>query len=123
MAPLDGSETIFQPRAERSIPRQTLGGLSLLLVVALTLGAARSGALVSATRDGGFERAAAVMPRTVHEAQRRCQRERTDVRPASEASGGRVAAHAMPLPALGETIEPVRPLRAALIDLPPPARG
>jgi len=117
------SESIFEARTSRSIPRQTLGGLSLLLVVALTFGAARSGALVHTARDTGFQRVAAVLPKTVHETQRRSQRERPDARAISRASNRTCAGLGAPILPDFDAVESIEPLRCALIDLPPPALG
>lgn len=121
---MDDSNPTFRALGARSIPRQTLGGLSLLLVVALTIGAARSGALVSeAARLSGVERAAAVLPRTVHLSERRLQRERPDARLAHVLSKARLIRDDGRVPVLVERIDGVPTLRAGLIDLPPPARA
>ena len=112
------------PDKARSIPRQALGGLSLLLVVALTFGAARAGALpTDGARDPGFQRAVAVLPKTVQQAERRLQRERPDVRLDRAAQATRRApAAAFPRIAPDRT-DHVAPLREALLDLPPPDRA
>ncbi len=124
MTTLDDFSPTFDPRTARSIPRQTLGGLSLLLVVALTFGAARSGALLSEAGGGvGAERAAAMLPKTVVIADRRLQRERPEVRccvgptaVADQPSAPRSALR-------GDRAEGRALLREGLIDLPPPARA
>jgi len=124
VATLHDSNPTFRAPTARSIPRQTLGGLSLLLVVALTIGAARSGALMGeAARQSGIERAAAVLPRTVHHSERRAQRERPDARLASRPSRSRWIDEVRPVLVGDEDGAAVNPLRAELIDLPPPARA
>lgn len=111
----------IQHRALGLIPRQAMGGLSLLLVVALTFGAARTGAIVQdAGSDARFERAAAILPRVVHQAQRRLQRERPDARSAIAARRDPAARRARVVAVVtGEAARPSM-LRAGLIDLPPP---
>jgi hypothetical protein len=93
----------------------------VLLVVALTLGAARAGAIsVGSAHDSGQTRCAALLPRVVHQADRRLQRERPDARPACVISKSPTLSERSPRPAGSQRPGAMPTLREAMLDLPPP---